>query len=84
MMQIVEVDTDFIWKNHLIIIFLWIRLFCEQILFISIFQRSRSCDTWAEFQNFSVFPLQLVCITRHIGAWAYKTHVANKHIPKLR
>ena len=84
MMKIVEVDTNLVREYNLIIIFLWIRLFCEQILFISIFQRSRSCDTWAEFQNFSVFPLQLVCITRHIGAWADKTHVANKHIPKLR
>ena len=84
MMQIIEIYAYFVGKNHLVVIFLWVFFPGKQIFFITIFERSRSCDSGTEFKNVSVRTFQLVSITGDIRSRADKTHVANKDIPEFR
>lgn len=82
-MQIIEIYSNLVRKNHLIIILLRISLPGKQVFFISILQRCRTGNTRTEFQYISISTLQLVGIARYIRPRADETHIAYQDIPKF-
>lgn len=81
---VIEVDSYFIRKNYLIVIFHRIGNQSQDFLFIGIFQRGRTCDSGAKFQNEPILPLKPIRISRDIRTGPDKAHVALQNIPKFR
>ena len=81
--QIIEVDADFVGEDHRIIVLDRILDLGKQFLLIAVLQGSGAGDTGAEFQDPSVIALQFIGVAWHIRSGTDDAHFADHHIPQL-
>lgn len=84
MVEVVEIEADFVGEDYLVIVFLRIRLLGEKVFFIAVFQGGRPRDAGTQLEDLTVLPFQLVGIARHVGTRSDETHVTDQYVPEFR
>ena len=81
--QIIEVDANFVGPNDSIVIGLGVGLLGEEFFFIAVFDTGQTRDARAELKDATVVALQHVGIARHIRAWPHEAHLSDEDVDKF-
>ena len=83
MVQIIKVDFHLVGPNDIVVIPFGIGLLGKQFFLVAVLDAGRSGNARTKLQNPTIITLQLVGITRHIGAWPNKAHLSDEDIDQL-